>query len=144
MLMKYYETLYLINPNLSDEEYRDVVNKFNGAVEKKKGVVINVDEWGKKSLAYQIKKCDKGYYVLSQYCGVGDFVAEFEREMNLDERILQFQTIKLSDQVDPEELKAEAEEAKMKEVEKTETVEEESSEEKTEPETKQEGNDGVQ
>ncbi|MBW1900292.1 MAG: 30S ribosomal protein S6 [Deltaproteobacteria bacterium] len=142
--MKYYETLYIINPNLSDEEYRDVVTKFNNVVEKKKGVAINVDEWGKKSLAYKIKKFDKGYYVLSKYCGEGDFVAEFERDMNLDERILKFQTIKLSDQVDPEELKAEAEEVKKKENEKAEAAEEKSSEKKTESETKQEGNDGVQ
>jgi small subunit ribosomal protein S6 len=144
MLMKYYETLYLINPNLSEEEYRDVVIKFNDVVEKKKGVFVKVDEWGKKSLAYQIKKFDKGYYVLSRYCGEGDFVAEFEREMNLDERILQFQTIKLSDQVDPEELKAEVEEAKKKEAEKAEPAEKERSEEKTESETKEEGDDGVQ
>jgi small subunit ribosomal protein S6 len=142
--MKYYETLYLINPNLSDEEYRDVVVKFNDVVEKKKGVVVNVDEWGKKSLAYQIKKFDKGYYVLSQYCGEGAFVVEFEREMNLDERILQFQTIKLRDQVDPEELKAEAEEVKKKEAEKIESAEKESSEKKTESEIKEEGDDGVQ
>ena len=82
--------------------------------------------------------------MLSRYCGEGDFVMEFERDLNLDERILKFQTIKLSDQADPEALKAKAEEAKKKETEKAEPAAEESSEEKTESETKEEGDDGVQ
>lgn len=142
--MKYYETLYLINPNLSDEECANIVAKFNGLVEQKKGVVVNVDEWGKKSLAYTIKKFDKGYYVLVNYCGEGSIVAELERGMKLDERILKFQTIKLSDQEDPEKLKAKIEETKRKEIEKTEAAEEKSSENKGESENKQEESHGVQ
>ncbi|RLC30955.1 MAG: 30S ribosomal protein S6 [Deltaproteobacteria bacterium] len=108
--MKYYETLYLINPNLSDEENHDIINRFNELIEKKGGVVIRVDEWGKKTLAYTVKKFDKGYYVLLQYCGDGTIVPQIERAMQLDERILKYQTIKLSDHENPEELKAKAEE----------------------------------
>ncbi len=142
--MNYYETLYLINPNLSDEDYRNIVAKFNDLVEKQKGVVVKVDEWGKKTLAYQVKKFDKGYYVLLNFCCEGGFIAELERNMKLDERILQFQTIKLSDQANPEELKANADEAKKKELEKARSAEEKRSEAKRESETKQEENNGVQ
>ena len=52
--MRYYETLYIINPSLAEEDYRAVVAKFTDAVEKNKGVVTKVDEWGKKTLAYDI------------------------------------------------------------------------------------------
>ena len=103
--MRYYETLYIINPNLSDEDYRSVVDKFTGVVEKNKGVVTHVDEWGKKTLAYNIKKFDKGSYVLTQFCGESDLIEELKREMGLDDRILKYQNIKLSDNADPEELK---------------------------------------
>ena len=133
--MRYYETLYIINPNLSDEENSQVIAKFNGLVEKNKGVLISVDEWGKRTLAYEIKKFNKGCYVLLNFCGQGSIISELERGMKLDERILQFQTVKLSDSVDPEELKAEAE--KNTQAEEAEAAEQ--AEEPSESENKQEG-----
>jgi small subunit ribosomal protein S6 len=107
--MRYYETLYLINPNLSDDDYRDVVTKFNDFVEKNKGVIVKVDEWGKKTLAYEVNKFDKGYYVLLSYCGEPDLITVLKRELKLDERIIKYQTVKLSDSEDPEALKQQSE-----------------------------------
>ena len=105
--MRYYETLYIINPNLADEDYRAVVAKFTDVVEKNGGVVTKVDEWGKKTLAYDIKKFDKGFYVLLQFCGEAGLTAELKRELGLDDRVLKYQTIKLSDNADLEKLKPE-------------------------------------
>jgi small subunit ribosomal protein S6 len=107
--MRYYETLYIINPELADDEYRDVVVKMNSLVEKAKGIVTRIEEWGKRTLAYEVKKFDKGSYVLLQYCGESGIVEELKREMSLDERVIKYQTIKLSDHADPEALKAAAE-----------------------------------
>jgi small subunit ribosomal protein S6 len=107
--MRYYETLYLMNPNLSDDDYSDVVTKFNDFVEKNKGVIVKVDEWGKKTLAYEVKKFDKGYYVLLSYCGDPDLISLLKREFKLDERIIKYQTVKLSDSEDPEALKQQSE-----------------------------------
>jgi small subunit ribosomal protein S6 len=104
--MRYYETLYIINPDMSDEEYRAVVAKINNVVEKESGVITRVEEWGKRTLAYEVKKFDKGSYVLLQYCGEAGIVETLKREMSLDERVIKFQTIKLSDHADPEALKA--------------------------------------
>ena len=112
--MKYYETLYIINPNVADEEYREVVNKFNELVEKNKGVLVKVDEWGKKTLAYLVKKFDKGYYTLLQYCGESGITEELEKDFRLDDRVLKYQTIKLSNNADPEALKAAVEESEVK------------------------------
>jgi len=135
--MRYYETLYIINPDLSDDDYRDVVVKFNNLVEKKKGVLIKVDEWGKKTLAYQVKKFNKGTYVLLQYCGEAGIVEEIKREMSLDDRVLKYQTIKLSDKADPEALKAsEGEDNAEIEEQVKETVDEKS--------TEDEGENGIQ
>ena len=126
--MRYYETLYIINPNLAEEDYRAVVAKFTDVVGKNKGVVTKVDEWGKKTLAYDIKKFDKGFYVLLQFCGEADLPAEVKREMSLDDRILKYQTIKLSDDADPEKLMpkpdpSEAEPVETVEVEAVEAAE---------------------
>jgi len=141
--MRYYETLYLINPNLADEDYGGVVTKFNDLVEKKKGVVTNVDEWGKKTLAYEVKKFGKGYYVLLQYCGGAGIVEELERDMKLDDRVLMYQTVKLSNNADPEALKANSEEDKAEAVEEAEITEEASPEKEGESEENQEGKNGI-
>ncbi|MCP4576978.1 MAG: 30S ribosomal protein S6 [Deltaproteobacteria bacterium] len=131
--MRYYETLYIINPNLAEEDYRAVVAKFTDVVGKNKGVVTKVDEWGKKTLAYDIKKFDKGFYVLLQFCGEADLTAEVKREMSLDDRILKYQTIKLSDNADLEKLmpKPDPSEAEPVETVEVEAVKETENSEET-------------
>lgn len=142
--MRYYETLYLINPNLADEDYKDVVTKFNDLVEKNKGVIVKIDEWGKKTLAYEVKKFDKGYYVLLNYCGEPDLITALKREFNLDERILKYQTIKLSDSADPEKLKQDAEVVREKVGEEVTLKEGEELETSSEAISEKEGENGLQ
>ncbi len=126
--MRYYETLYIINPDLPEDGYREVVTKFTDLVEKNKGVVTKVDEWGIKTLAYAVKKFKRGSYVLLQYCGEPGITAELKREMSLDDRLLKYQTIKLSDNADPEALTAEGNEGQEEVEETAETAEETSAE----------------
>jgi len=123
--MRYYETLYIINPDLADDAYREVVAKMNALIEREKGVSIRVEEWGKRTLAYEVKKFDKGSYVLLQYCGESGIVEELKREMTLDDRVIKYQTIKLSDHADPEALKAAGEGNKGGPVEADKTTDEE-------------------
>ena len=102
--MRNYETIYITNPNLSEDEYKESINKFNTLIEKQKGVIIRTEEWGKQKLAYELKKFDTGTYVLVNYCGDPGVPAELERSLKLDDRILLYQTVKLADEVDPQEL----------------------------------------
>jgi small subunit ribosomal protein S6 len=102
--MRHYETIYIVSPNVSDNDYGDVVNKFRDILEKNKAITIKVEEWGKQKLAYTIKKNDKGSYILIEYCGGPDLIGRFERDLKLDERILKYQTVKLDDNIDPEAL----------------------------------------
>ncbi|HIJ19751.1 MAG TPA: 30S ribosomal protein S6 [Deltaproteobacteria bacterium] len=126
--MRYYENLYIVKPTLSDEDYGGVVSKFNELIEKNAGVMIKVEEWGKKSLAYDIKKFDKGFYVLQQFCGEPGIMEELKRYLGLDDNILKYQIIKLGDQVDPEKLIAEQGEGKETPGAGEETVEDNSME----------------
>ena len=102
--MRHYETIYIVDPNLSDEEYGDVTKKFNNLIEKQKGVIIKTDEWGAQKLAYRVKKFDKGSYVLVDYCAEPGITSVIERDLKLDDRILKYQTVKLADKADPQEL----------------------------------------
>jgi len=102
--MRHYETLFIIKPNLSDDEYKNIVQKYNGILEKNKGVIIKTDLWGVQRLAYLVRKEEKGFYALLDYCGLSGLTAELERELKLDDRILNYQTIKIADKADPAEL----------------------------------------
>ncbi len=118
--MRHYEIIYIADPNLSAEEYREVIGKFNDVIEKQKGMVIKTQEWGKQRMAYEVKKFSYGFYLLIDFCAEPGVTAELERNLKLDDRILKFQTVKLADKVDPQELIKKEEEAK-----KVRTAEEE-------------------
>jgi small subunit ribosomal protein S6 len=119
--MRHYETIYIVDPNLSDEEYGDVTKKISNMIEKQKGIIIKTDEWGSQKLAYRVKKFDKGSYVLVDYCGNPGLTVELERDLKLDSRIIKYQTVNLADDVDPEELILKE---KEKELQKTGAIEE--------------------
>jgi len=122
--MRHYETIYIINPNVPEEDYGEVIKKFNDLIDKKKGVIVKIEEWGKQKLAYLIKRFDKGSYILIEYCGDPGLTRELERDLKLDDRVLKYQTIKLADQVDPQELILKENEAKKEsDTEEKETLE---------------------
>ncbi len=102
--MRHYESIWIINPNLTDEDCGAVIKKFSDLIEKQKGVIVKVDEWGKQRLAYGIRKFDKGFYVRLEYCGGPETTAVLERDLQLDDRIFKYQTVKLADKVDPQDL----------------------------------------
>ena len=110
--MRQYETIFVVNPTLVEETYREVVNKFKNIIEKQKGVIVKADEWGTQRLAYAVKKFDKGVYVIFNYCGDAGVTSELERDLKLDDRVLKYQTVKLAEDVDPQALMAKEKEGK--------------------------------
>ena len=126
--MRHYETLYIISPELGEEDYKALVGKHKDLIEKENGVIIKLDEWGKRRLAYELKKFDQGFYVLMDYCGGAGITAELARALKLDDKILKYQTIKLGDNVNPEDLIEKPKEIEEKPVEEVITTEEETPE----------------
>ncbi|MFW6146875.1 MAG: 30S ribosomal protein S6 [Thermodesulfobacteriota bacterium] len=106
--MRRYEIVYIINPDLETEPLREVIAKFSDMITKLKGYVLKVNEWGKRKLAYEVKRFDKGYYVVCDFCGDPSAVTEVERNLKLDDRVLKYITVKVADDVDPEELMRDA------------------------------------
>ena len=58
-----------------------------------------MEKWGKRKLAYEIKKHNKGFYLLIDFAGLSAVVAELERNLKIDDKILKFMTVKKNDQV---------------------------------------------
>lgn len=100
--MRKYETFFIVDPDLTDEVNAVIDEKFQNIVSTNGGSVLDYNSWGKKKLAYPVQKRTRGHYVLMEYAGGPDLVAELERNMRLDERILKFITVKLEDRFDPE------------------------------------------
>ena len=73
-----YETIFGLNPDLNEEETKQVVERFTGLISEN-GEIEKVDEWGKRRLAYPIQKLTEGNYVLVSFTSKPDFPAELDR-----------------------------------------------------------------
>ena len=82
-----YEVLYIIDPSLTEEATAAVVTKFKEMTEAR-GTINEVDEWGKRRLAYPINDLNEGYYVLMNFETKPEFPAELERVMKITEGVL--------------------------------------------------------
>ena len=100
--MRKYETFFIADPDLPDESISAVDNKVQSIVTSNGGEVLTYVPWGKRKLAYAIRKRTRGLYVLMEYAGGPTLVSELERNLRIDERILKFITVMLEDRFDPE------------------------------------------
>ena len=82
-----YELMYIINPNLSEEETAAVVEKFKALVEQN-GTLEEMEEMGKRKLAYEINYISEGYYVLMKFTSGADFPAELDRILGITDGIM--------------------------------------------------------
>ena len=86
-----YEVLYIIDPAQGEEGITALVEKFKAMVEAE-GTLSNIDEWGKRRLAYPINDLNEGYYVLMNIETKPAFPAELERVMKITEGVLRCMT----------------------------------------------------
>ncbi len=92
-VMNKYETIFIINPELSEEEIQGVIERFKSLIESA-GEVESVDEWGKRRLAYPINKMSEGYYVLINFAANPSFLQELERVYRIHDAIMRHIIVK--------------------------------------------------
>jgi small subunit ribosomal protein S6 len=95
--MNNYETIFIIKPSLPDDEVEKTVEKIKGVIQKGGGELLKVENWGKKKLAYEVRKEKRGTYILLHFKGTGALVEELERNYRLDESVIKFITLKLEE-----------------------------------------------
>tara|TARA_B100001758_G_C18316818_1_gene560970 strand:+ start:425 stop:772 length:348 start_codon:yes stop_codon:yes gene_type:complete len=93
--MNNYETVFIINPVLSDSQVKETVKKFTDQIKKHKGTVSHEENWGLKKLKYVIQKKKTGFYYLIEFQSEGTIINDLEIEFKRDERIIRWQTVKL-------------------------------------------------
>ncbi len=91
--MPKYETLYIVQPNLVEEQVDEIIHAFEAIIPENKGTLIKTEKWGKRKLAYRVGRHWEGYYVLYEYEGEGATQRELERRMRIHEHILRHLTV---------------------------------------------------
>ena len=109
--MRKYETIVISDPDLQDQTRKELFEKVSNIITRENGILLDIDEWGNKKLAYEIKKKVRGYYACLTYGGDGDLVKELERNMRLSDGILKYMTVLLSDSETAESLAKEVADA---------------------------------
>ena len=97
--MRYYELLYIVNPNLEDERVNSIIEELGNEVKKHDVNIINHHIWGKKRLAYPVKNNKYGIYILLQFAAEKfDFLKEFERFLILSKSVIRHQIVRLEEE----------------------------------------------
>ena len=114
--MRRYETVFILDPDLPEEARDGLFQKLSDLIAQQGGFLVDIDVWGNRKLAYEIRKKPRGFYVRLDFCGTGALVDELERNLRIDDRFLKYMTVLLDREVDLEALKAaKAEKAAAKE-----------------------------
>jgi small subunit ribosomal protein S6 len=112
-----YEVVFITHSDLSKDEIEGLIDRYKLITSNFKGMVVKVEKWGIRKLAYPIAKQTKGMYCLMDYVGNAAVVNEVERNFKFDDKVLKFQTIKKAESVDLNEIEKEMSGAKEEKAE---------------------------
>lgn len=104
--MRRYETITIMDPDLSEDGRTPVLERIQDVITKEGGTLVEIDHWGNRKLAYEIRKKTRGYYARIDYCGNGAVVDEMERFFKIDDRVIKYMTVLLDKEADPEKILA--------------------------------------
>jgi small subunit ribosomal protein S6 len=109
--LREYETIYILEPNIDPDEADRVATRLKDIIAARSGKLLKIDNWGKRKLAYPIRKSSRGVFVFLKYLGFEDLVAEIERNLRLLDAVVRYQTVVMKPdvkleayQIDPADL----------------------------------------
>jgi len=96
-----YETIFILRPDTNQEGITHVNSKVRQVIESMGGKTLKLDNWGKRKLAYEIKKQLKGIYMYWQFLATAGVVEEIERNLRMLDSVIRYYTVKVDEDVDP-------------------------------------------
>lgn len=96
---KIYETTFIANATLDDAQINQMVDRFKEFLTKNGSEIRVLEQWGRKRLAYPIEKKNNGFYTICEFNAPADIIAKLERYYALDENIMRFLTVQLSEKL---------------------------------------------
>ena len=99
--MRIYEILFIVRPDVPEEEIDGIVEPLKNVITAGDGTVDKVDKWGKRRLAYRVKKQREGYYVLLQFSTdkAAETVKELERRLRVSDTVVKFLTVRIDEEM---------------------------------------------
>jgi small subunit ribosomal protein S6 len=99
--MRMYETIYIVQPDLGDEEIKALSTKVQDIVANMNGDFKRLEDWGTRKLAYAINKAPRGRYFYLRFDGDSALIAELERRLRLDDKVIRYQSVKIEQEAAP-------------------------------------------
>ena len=93
--MNNYETVFIMNPVLSEDQIKETVKKYTSYLKDNKSEIISEENWGLKKLKYSIQNKKSGFYYLIEFKAEGSILSDLDVEFKRDETILRWITVKL-------------------------------------------------
>ncbi len=97
-----YETIFIIHPETPSDTIDQIAERITDVIARLNGKLLKAENWGKRRLAYTVKKQQSGYYVYVRYLGYSDMVHEVERNLRMLEPVIKHITVKVEEDVNPE------------------------------------------
>ncbi len=95
--MRLYETIFITLPDLTEEQDEGVATAVKGVITGQGGEIVKEEDWGVRTLAYEVKHNAKGHYHLLQFRGDNQALAELDRHYRFTEPIIKFMTLRLDE-----------------------------------------------
>src|SRR5580692_2663221 len=97
--MRVYEELFIVKPDLPEEEVDGFVEQIQHVITDGKGTIDKTDKWGVRKLAYRVQKYNEGIYVLIQFSAPSELVKEVERRMRVTDTVIKFITVRIDEKL---------------------------------------------
>lgn len=102
--MRKYETIFILDPDLEDQDAQNVIEKVKGIITQGNGEIIRIEDWGKRKLAYKVKKKTRGHYILLHFSGQPALLNELERNFKVMDSVIKYQSVRLDERRLPQEV----------------------------------------
>ena len=97
--MRMYETIFIVQPDLGEEDLKVISTKVQDVIAGMNGEFKRLEDWGTRKLAYPIEKYPRGRYYYLRFDGDSALIAELERRLRLDDKVIRYQSVKLEKEV---------------------------------------------
>jgi small subunit ribosomal protein S6 len=123
--LREYETIYILESNIDPDEADRVATRVKEIIGGRNGKLLKIDNWGKRKLAYPIRKSSRGVFVFLKYLGFEDMVSEVERNLRLLDAVVRYQTVVMKPAVQPEQYEIDPADLEFRRLEASEETDDE-------------------
>jgi len=95
--MNRYETIFIMDPDLEEEKVQSTIEKVKGIITQNNGEIFKLEDWGKRKLAYDVKKKPRGHYILATFAGSPALLFELHRNFRVMDAVIKFQSVRMDD-----------------------------------------------